>query len=131
MSRYVARTLRSDDFSTLMELEAALFGSALHPFAGSRLRWSPHDTGPHAFSEPESRALRDVALETRPALALGFHSCGNLLLYPWAHTGAPNPRAPLYRALGDAFCRGLPRAAARAVRGPAGGALVPHGRRHG
>ncbi|MGK3967886.1 GNAT family N-acetyltransferase [Sorangium sp. So ce118] len=28
MSRYVARTLRSDDFSTLMELEAALFGSA-------------------------------------------------------------------------------------------------------
>ncbi|WP_437317240.1 M14 family metallopeptidase [Sorangium sp. So ce385] len=81
----------------------------LHPFAGSRLRWSPHYTGPHAFSEPESRALRDVALETRPALALGFHSCGNLLLYPWAHTGAPNPRAPLYRALGDAFCRALPR----------------------
>ncbi|WP_437813472.1 GNAT family N-acetyltransferase [Sorangium sp. So ce1078] len=28
MSRYVARTLRSDDFSTLMDLEAALFGSA-------------------------------------------------------------------------------------------------------
>ncbi|AUX19597.1 hypothetical protein SOCEGT47_000490 [Sorangium cellulosum] len=81
----------------------------LHPFAGSRLRWSPHYTGPHAFSEPESRALRDVALETRPALALGFHSCGNLLLYPWAHTGAPNPRAPLYQALGDAFCRALPR----------------------
>ncbi|WP_437676487.1 M14 family metallopeptidase [Sorangium sp. So ce131] len=81
----------------------------LHPFAGSRLRWSPHYTGPHAFSEPESRALRDVALETRPALALGFHSCGNLLVYPWAHTAAPNPRAPLYRALGDAFCRALPR----------------------
>ncbi|AUX38667.1 hypothetical protein SOCE26_000450 [Sorangium cellulosum] len=81
----------------------------LHPFAGSRLRWSPHYTGPHAFSEPETRALRDVALETRPALALGFHSCGNLLLYPWAHTAAANPRAPLYRALGDAFCRALPR----------------------
>ncbi|WP_433932581.1 GNAT family N-acetyltransferase [Sorangium cellulosum] len=28
MSRYVARTLRSDDFSTLMDLEAALFGGA-------------------------------------------------------------------------------------------------------
>ncbi|AUX38670.1 alanine acetyltransferase [Sorangium cellulosum] len=28
MSRYVARTLRSDDFSTLMEMESALFGSA-------------------------------------------------------------------------------------------------------
>lgn len=26
MSRYVARTLRSDDFSTLMDMEAALFG---------------------------------------------------------------------------------------------------------
>ncbi|CAN90199.1 unnamed protein product [Sorangium cellulosum So ce56] len=81
----------------------------LHPFAGSRLRWSPHYTGPHAFSEPESRALRDVALETRPALAIGFHSCGNFLLYPWAHTDVPNPREPLYRALGDAFCRALPR----------------------
>ncbi|WP_437798138.1 M14 family metallopeptidase [Sorangium sp. So ce693] len=81
----------------------------LHPFAGSRFRWSPHYTGPHAFSEPESRALRDVALETRPALAIGFHSCGNFLLYPWAHTDVPNPREPLYRALGDAFCQALPR----------------------
>jgi carboxypeptidase T len=80
----------------------------LHPFAGSRLRWSPHYTGPHAFSEPESCAVRDVALETRPALSIGFHSYGNLLLYPWAHTSAPNPRAQHYRMLGDAFCSALP-----------------------
>jgi Zinc carboxypeptidase len=80
-----------------------------HPLSGSRRRWSPHYTGPHAFSEPESRAVRDVALETRPSLALGFHSYGNLLLYPWAHTDAPNPRAPLYRALADSFCGAQPR----------------------
>jgi predicted deacylase len=81
----------------------------LHPFAGSRFRASPHFTGPHPFSEPESCAVRDVARDTRPALSIGFHSFGDLLLYPWAVTAQPNPRAARYRRAGDAFRRAQPR----------------------
>jgi predicted deacylase len=77
----------------------------LHPFAGSRFRFSPHYTGPHAFSEPESRALRDVALEIRPRVAIGFHSFGDMLLFPWAHTARKNPRHARYESIGGAFRR--------------------------
>jgi hypothetical protein len=81
----------------------------LHPFAGSRFRASPHFTGPHPFSEPESRAVRDVAASVRPALSFGFHSFGDLLLYPWAFTAKPNPRAQSYERVGRAFRKAQPR----------------------
>ena len=50
-----------------------------------------------------------VATEVRPALSLGFHSFGNLLLYPWAHTAERNPRTRDYRELGGALVSGLSR----------------------
>jgi carboxypeptidase T len=78
-------------------------GRSWHPFSGSRLRWSPYHRGPFALSEPESRAVVDVASRVRPRLALGFHSFGNLLLFPWAHSRAPNPRLPSYQRLAAAF----------------------------
>lgn len=77
--------------------------SFLHPFAGSRFRRAPHYAGPHAFSEPETRALRDLVVADPPMLSLGFHSFGNMLLYPWAFTDAPNARERDYRRLGAAF----------------------------
>jgi len=77
-----------------------------HPFGGSRFRFAPHYVGPHAFSEPESMALRDVALSAMPAASIGFHSFGNLLLYPWAHTRRRNPRAHEYERIGAALENG-------------------------
>lgn len=74
-----------------------------HPFAGSRKRWSPHYVGPHPLSEPESQAIAKVASALRPDVSIGFHSFGDMLLYPWAHTRAPNPRVSLYRTLGARF----------------------------
>ncbi len=74
-----------------------------HPFAGSRWPLSPHYMGPHPFSEPETRALRALVLDRRPDVAVGFHSFGELLLYPWAHTAAPHPRRAEYEAIGEAF----------------------------
>jgi hypothetical protein len=73
--------------------------------AGSRWRFSPHYMGPHALSEPETRALRDVANEIRPRVSLGFHSFGEMLLYPWAYTSRPNPRRNVYERAGRAFLR--------------------------
>ena len=78
-----------------------------HPFSGSAYRMMPHYRGPHPLSEPESRAVHDVAMEIRPRLALGFHSFGNMLLYPWAHCRQANPRLPLYRQLAGGFSRAL------------------------
>jgi carboxypeptidase T len=79
-----------------------------HPFAGSKNPWSMYYMGPHAFSEPESRAVRSIALDTRPLVSLGFHSCGNLLLHPWSSRSEPHPRIGLYTELGNAFVRALP-----------------------
>ncbi len=67
-----------------------------HPFSGSRWRASPHYTGPAPFSEPESQFVADVATEIKPKLSFGFHSFGDLLLYPFAHTRRPNPRQAEY-----------------------------------
>jgi carboxypeptidase T len=78
-------------------------GRSWHPFAGSRFRWSPYHRGPHPLSEPETRAVAEVAAELRPALSLGFHSFGNLLLFPWAHSRTPNPRFPAYQRLAQGF----------------------------
>jgi predicted deacylase len=80
-----------------------------HPFSGSRFRFSPHHRGPFPLSEPESRAIADVATTVRPQVAMGFHSFGNMLLYPWGHTRAPNPRTSAYQDLVAAFSGSLAR----------------------
>ena len=79
----------------------------LNPLGGSRWRASPHYVGPQPLSEPETRALHDVVEEIRPRVSVGFHSFGELLLYPWAFTTRPNPRRRQYERAGRAFVQGL------------------------
>jgi predicted deacylase len=79
----------------------------INPLGGSRWRSSPHYVGPRPISEPETRALYDVAEEIRPRVSVGFHSFGELLLYPWAFTTRPNPRRRSYERAGRAFVGGL------------------------
>jgi predicted deacylase len=81
----------------------------LNPLGGSRWHRSPHYVGRCAMSEPETRALRDVAEALRPRVAVGFHSFGELLLYPWAFTSRANPRQAKYERAGRAFTRSLRR----------------------
>jgi len=78
-------------------------GKSWHPLSGSRFRWSPYHWGAHPLSEPETQAVAAVARELRPTLSLGFHSFGNLLLFPCAHSRTPNPRFPAYQRLAHAF----------------------------
>jgi predicted deacylase len=79
----------------------------LNPLGGSRWHRSPHYVGRCPFSEPETRALRDVANALRPKVSVGFHSFGELLLYPWAFTALPNPRRAKYEKAGRAFTGAL------------------------
>lgn len=78
-----------------------------HPMSGSGWRWSPHYRGSEPFSEPESRAVRDVVQAQPPVLSLGFHSFGNLLVYPWAFCRKGNNRVASYQRLAGSFVKGL------------------------
>jgi len=79
----------------------------LNPLGGSRWHRAPHYVGPHPLSEPETCALRDVVDELHPRVSVGFHSFGELLLYPWAFTDRPNPRRKSYERAGRAFVQAL------------------------
>ena len=57
--------------------------------------------GAYAFSEPESIALRDLARRERIALHVDLHAYGQILLYPWSHTGTPAKDRDRHSAIGD------------------------------
>jgi carboxypeptidase T len=45
--------------------------------------------GPHAFSEPETRAVRDLIARELFRGVITYHSFSQLLLYPWGYTSKP------------------------------------------
>jgi hypothetical protein len=65
--------------------------------------WKRSDVyrGEAPFSEPETRALRDLAKRERVALHLDLHAYGQLVLYPWGFTATPAPDRDRYAAVGD------------------------------
>ncbi len=78
-----------------------------HPFSGSRWRGSPHYQGPRPLSEPETQTVVQVVEAVRPQLSVGFHSFGNMLLYPWGFSRRPNLRHAAYGHLAQAFMGSL------------------------
>ncbi|MBM4109678.1 MAG: hypothetical protein FJ255_12870 [Phycisphaerae bacterium] len=57
--------------------------------------------GPSAFSEPESRVLRDfVMADPRVAAHVDVHTYGNLVLSPWCYTNTPPPDAAFFTSTG-------------------------------
>lgn len=49
------------------------------------------DPGPHGFSEPETRALRDLVDEERPDIYLSVHSGAHLLGIPYGYSSGARP----------------------------------------
>ena len=45
--------------------------------------------GPHAFSEPETRAVRDLIARELFRGVITYHSFSQLILYPWGYTSGP------------------------------------------
>lgn len=70
--------------------------SAGSPNPSSQVYW-----GPGPFSEPETQALRDLAL-SKPGLRghNDVHSHGQMLLHPWAWTATASPDAPAFLETG-------------------------------
>ncbi len=54
--------------------------------------------GPAAFSEPETRAIRDLAAKYPPIMSISYHTSGQYVLYSWTHTdnAAPDSSAMIY-----------------------------------
>lgn len=54
--------------------------------------------GAEPFSEPETRAVRDLAAQYPPVMSLTYHTSGQYVLYSWTHTdqAAPDSSAMIY-----------------------------------
>lgn len=65
--------------------------------------------GTAAFSEPETRALRDFFLANQNIVStIDFHAYSQLILYPWAYTQTPvMADRPLYEQLGNEMAESI------------------------
>ncbi len=55
--------------------------------------------GPAAFSEPETRAVRDLFLQKNFRAMITYHSYSQVILYPWGYTEAPSDKDALLRQI--------------------------------
>jgi len=55
--------------------------------------------GPAPFSEPETRAVRDLFYENQIQGLISYHSYSQVILYPWGFTAAPAEKNSLLFAL--------------------------------
>jgi len=53
--------------------------------------WSDTYRGPAPFSEPETQAIQNLAVNHNFQAVMSYHSYGQLVLYPWSYTSAPAP----------------------------------------
>ena len=53
--------------------------------------------GPSAFSEPESQAIRDLAILKNYGTHFNMHSYGGYILYPWGYINEETPDSLTYR----------------------------------
>ncbi len=81
-----------------------------HPLAGTDRRWLPWYRGPKALSEPEARAVADLAERLRPRAAINAHSVGRLFLYPYCYKAEAPPDLDAFLAMGAAFVGAQPHA---------------------
>lgn len=61
--------------------------------------------GPSAFSEPETRALRDLCEASSFGLALNYHSYGDLLIYPFGYNDTETPDSLTFREIAHRMTR--------------------------
>jgi hypothetical protein len=61
--------------------------------------------GSTPFSEPETRAIQRLCIEKDFAVALNYHTYGNLLIYPWGYLDADSEDSLRYRALAQHLTR--------------------------
>jgi len=58
--------------------------------------WADLYRGASPFSEPETQAIRDLALSHEFRTIMSYHNSGQLILYPWSHKTNPAPHNQLF-----------------------------------
>jgi carboxypeptidase T len=61
--------------------------------------------GPTAFSEPETRAIRDLFLRKNFSSVLSYHSFSQVIVYPWGYTQQPTEKDALFREMSAEMAR--------------------------
>lgn len=67
--------------------------------------YSDQYRGEEAFSEAETKAIRDFVTEHDFVLALTYHTYGEYILYPWGYTDEPPPEEELFISIGNNISR--------------------------
>jgi len=68
-------------------------------YSGSPYPWAEDYRGPTPFSEPETQALRDLALSHYFKYAISFHSGTEVIGYPWGYTNDPTVDDVIFREI--------------------------------
>jgi hypothetical protein len=68
-------------------------------YSGSPYTWAEDYRGPAPFSEPETQAIRDLALTHDFKYAISFHSGTEVIGYPWGYTYTPAPDDATFREI--------------------------------
>ncbi len=80
--------------------------------------------GAAPFSEPETRAVRDLFLKKNFQAMISYHSYSQLILHPWGYTTAPSDKEALLREIGEAMASVMTPVNGRVYKtGPAGAFL--------
>lgn len=77
------------------------YGVAWGQAGSGKTKRSQTYRGDHAFSEPETRAMRALFERAKPSAHIDFHSFSQLILYPWSHTAAPSADRDEFAAIAD------------------------------
>ncbi len=67
----------------------------------SKDKRSPNYRGAEPFSEPETRAMRNLFDRQRVDALIDFHSYAQVIVYPWAHKRAHPPDRDRFAAIAD------------------------------
>lgn len=70
------------------------------PIGSSPFPASDTYRGSAAFSEPETRAIRDLVEAHNFTFSLSYHSYGDLFLFPWSYQPLDTPDDPVFNFLG-------------------------------
>jgi hypothetical protein len=81
--------------------------------------------GPAPFSEPETRALRDLIVAESPAAHVDLHSFSQLILYPWNHKKSSSPDRARFAAYADRMATAIYTTHGKSYRTIAGADLYP------
>lgn len=61
--------------------------------------------GKSAFSEPETQAIRDLALQHHFVFSISYHSYGELIVYPWGYANADTADDKLFTDVASRMAR--------------------------